>query len=474
MQPCRRLTALPPRCPWRSQNGRFDAPDRLFWSVADTWKSVLSLPSDVKELVPEFYSNDTSFLVGWQRVLWVKVFATGLCVGGLRARPHPPAPPFPPQVNKHGTDFGCRAGGQRVGDVALPPWAADPADFLYKLQEALESPHVSARLHKWVDLVFGRKSRGAAAERAHNVFHYLTYDEVARGFLDAERDPGMRDALRLQMMEFGRTPRQVGSRQAGRRARAIDVHSACRMCAAPPAPCLAAPQLELRAPLCPQLFTRKHPKRRVLGRGGALACFNCFVPPAAQLPRVSTSRLARSFDGRAIPPVSRAVFKLSCSPKADKRAALLAFLEQAAARGEPEALSLRQTSGAELFLLVKAARDAREGRPSAPGPAAELQGNLVRAAAALATCPQNRRYILEAGCLDAVAAALGAPDTQLEAAAVAALAQLAREDSPRLAALDRQPLTQLLGVLRQPPSSTSLLAALEAVTLLAEAYPAHR
>ncbi len=30
------------------QNGRFDAPDRLFWSIADTWKSVLSLPSDVK------------------------------------------------------------------------------------------------------------------------------------------------------------------------------------------------------------------------------------------------------------------------------------------------------------------------------------------------------------------------------------------------------------------------------------------
>lgn len=46
------------------QNGRFDAPDRLFWSIQDTWKSVLSLPTDVKELIPEFYSNDASFLVG--------------------------------------------------------------------------------------------------------------------------------------------------------------------------------------------------------------------------------------------------------------------------------------------------------------------------------------------------------------------------------------------------------------------------
>lgn len=97
-----------------------------------------------------------------------------------------------------------------MGDVALPPWATDAADFLYKLQEALESPLVSARLHKWIDLVFGRKSRAAAAEKSDNVFHYLTYDDVAKHFLEQEGDPVLRDALRLQMMEFGRTPRQVG------------------------------------------------------------------------------------------------------------------------------------------------------------------------------------------------------------------------------------------------------------------------
>ena len=123
--------------------------------------------------------------------------------------------PAPLQLNKGGVDFGRRSGGEPVGDVQLPPWAADAADFLYKLSEALEAPLVSARLHKWIDLVFGRKSRGAAAERADNVFHYLTYDDVARRFLAQEGDPGMREALRLQMMEFGRTPRQVGE-ESGR------------------------------------------------------------------------------------------------------------------------------------------------------------------------------------------------------------------------------------------------------------------
>lgn len=103
------------------------------------------------------------------------------------------------------------------------------------------------------------------------------------------------------------------------------------------------------------------------------------------------------------------MFKLSCTPQPVKREALLAFLEQAAAEGEPEGLALRQTRGAELFLLVKAARDAKaaaKASAAAAAPAEEMQEALVRAVAALAVCPQNRRYILEAGCLDPVAEAL--------------------------------------------------------------------
>ena len=32
------------------QNGKFDAPDRLFHSVGATWENVLTNPSDVKEV----------------------------------------------------------------------------------------------------------------------------------------------------------------------------------------------------------------------------------------------------------------------------------------------------------------------------------------------------------------------------------------------------------------------------------------
>lgn len=45
--------------------------------------------------------------------------------------------------------------GQAVDEVRLPPWAAGADDFLAKHRAALESPHVSANLHHWVDLIFG-------------------------------------------------------------------------------------------------------------------------------------------------------------------------------------------------------------------------------------------------------------------------------------------------------------------------------
>lgn len=154
------------------QNGRYDHADRMFNSIGETWKNCLEGATDFKELIPEFYGTDPSFL-----------------------------------ENRLSLDLGRRQNGSLVGDVVLPPWATDSSDFLQKHKAALESQYVSEHLHEWIDLVFGFKQRGSEAVAAHNVFHPLTYE----GGIDCDsiEDTDQRIAMLTQILEFGQTPKQL-------------------------------------------------------------------------------------------------------------------------------------------------------------------------------------------------------------------------------------------------------------------------
>jgi hypothetical protein len=154
------------------QSGRFDIPDRLFFSVREAWESAsLKNMSDVKELVPELY--------------------------------------YMPEVLENGNnvEFGRRMNGTKdaVGAVELPPWArGDARLFVRKMRQALESEYVSSHLHEWIDLIFGYKQLGEAAEEALNVFYYMTYEGMVD--MDSISDPMERRAKLLQINSFGQTP----------------------------------------------------------------------------------------------------------------------------------------------------------------------------------------------------------------------------------------------------------------------------
>eukprot|EP01114_Cavostelium_apophysatum_P011697 TRINITY_DN260_c1_g1_i1.p1 TRINITY_DN260_c1_g1~~TRINITY_DN260_c1_g1_i1.p1 ORF type:complete len:896 (-),score=250.63 TRINITY_DN260_c1_g1_i1:12-2699(-) len=157
----------------RLQNGKFDAPGRMFHSIAETWSGVLNNPADVKELIPEFYDPSKCFFL----------------------------------LNTERLNLGIKDNGARIDDVVLPQWAAGAEDFVKKCREALESDYVSENIHHWIDLIFGYKQQGDEAVAADNVFYHLTYEGAVD--IDAIRDPFQRAAIIAQIKEFGQTPKQL-------------------------------------------------------------------------------------------------------------------------------------------------------------------------------------------------------------------------------------------------------------------------
>uniref|UniRef100_A0A8D0GIG5 Neutral sphingomyelinase activation associated factor n=1 Tax=Sphenodon punctatus TaxID=8508 RepID=A0A8D0GIG5_SPHPU len=142
------------------QNGKFDHPDRMFNSIAETWKNCLDGATDFKELIPEFYENDPNFL-----------------------------------INSLKLDLGKRQGGKMVEGVELPPWASgnDTQDYFTNLE--LQTVCLQCTHNSWGVLF-------------HLVlFHSLTYEGGVD--LNSIMNPNERVALLTQILEFGQTPKQL-------------------------------------------------------------------------------------------------------------------------------------------------------------------------------------------------------------------------------------------------------------------------
>jgi factor associated with neutral sphingomyelinase activation len=155
------------------QNGKFDAPDRMFYSIFHCYLCALTNHADVKELIPEFFRKDS----------------------------------FDFLINAQALQLGATQTGDRVHDVLLPNWAKSARDFLKQNRKALESDHVTRMLPNWLDLIFGSKSRGEAALEAKNLFHPTAY--LGPSDFEAMETHEERFQAELQAAEFGIVPDQL-------------------------------------------------------------------------------------------------------------------------------------------------------------------------------------------------------------------------------------------------------------------------
>ena len=104
-------------------------------NIGKDWENCLTNHGNVKELIPEFYGTDDSFLINKLEL------DLGIKMDKVRVNVLPPFASFP----------------HRHQDVILPAWSKTPKEFLDKQREALESEYVSKNLHQWIDLIFGYK-----------------------------------------------------------------------------------------------------------------------------------------------------------------------------------------------------------------------------------------------------------------------------------------------------------------------------
>jgi hypothetical protein len=126
------------------QDGRYDRPGRIFYSIPPAWQSVAGTSNDFRELIPEFFFN-SYFL-----------------------------------TNENGFDLGTRECGS-LSEVRLPRWAQSPHDFVATHRRVFESSHVSAHIHTWIDLIFGVNQRSEETTR------YITAFRIQIPFPETQR-----------------------------------------------------------------------------------------------------------------------------------------------------------------------------------------------------------------------------------------------------------------------------------------------
>ena len=162
------------------QGNKLDDPNRLFFSVNQSFINSTTQKTDVRELIPEFFYLPEIFL------------------------------------NINEINLGTRDDGVKVNDV-LTPCNNNPYEFILTMKKILESNKISKNIQKWIDLIFGYKSRGKEAEISNNLFTESSYQEN----ININTVENKESYLRL--VEFGLIPTQIMNKECNKRDKQKDI-----------------------------------------------------------------------------------------------------------------------------------------------------------------------------------------------------------------------------------------------------------
>jgi len=162
------------------QGNKFDDPNRLFFSVKQSFFNSTTQKTDVRELIPEFFYFPEIFL------------------------------------NINELNMGIKDDGTRVNDV-ITPCDNNPYEFIFTMKKILEGEHVSRKIRKWIDLIFGYKARGKDSELAYNIFTESSYQEN----IDINNVENKESYLRL--VEFGLIPTQIMNKECIKKEKKEDI-----------------------------------------------------------------------------------------------------------------------------------------------------------------------------------------------------------------------------------------------------------
>lgn len=186
----------------RLQGGAYDNPDRLFHSLLSAWENIkLRNISECKELIPELFfmpnvlRNDSLYILGTR--------TDGVEVGDVI---------LPNYSGQHKSDSYYNsllfvAAQKAALDESIPAMMQNLGPC-YSLQDVLARMQTTPdprSLAGWVNLIFGPWADGSLAERAINVYYWLSYH--ASVSLDFVPDRMLRRSLYSQMCGFGSSPR---------------------------------------------------------------------------------------------------------------------------------------------------------------------------------------------------------------------------------------------------------------------------